>query len=169
MSKQAYDQKNTENYESNTETLVNALNEIEYNNELKATIAQLSKMTGIHRNTISNRGWPVQRLNEIKAAHKDKQKKLKEQRLSSATKTKALEQNLSQARNEIIHWFNEYQDMKLYFDHSNKKFQLMKESRDYYKQQYETERKSLLAAEQEIEHLKELVELNVVSSTKNKH
>lgn len=59
--------------------------------------------------------------------------------------------------------------MKLYFDHSNKKFQLMKESRDYYKQQYETERKSLLAAEQEIEHLKELVELNVVSSTKNKH
>lgn len=45
----------------------------------------------------------------------------------------------------------------------------MKESRDYYKQQYETERKSLLAAEQEIEHLKELVELNVVSSTKNKH
>ena len=76
---------------------------------------------------------------------------------------------MSQARNEIIHWFNEYQDMKLYFDHSNKKFQLMKESRDYYKQQYETERKSLLAAEQEIEHLKELVELNVVSSTKNKH
>lgn len=170
MSMQAYDQKNAEDYDSNTEALASALYKIECSNDLNATIAQLSKMTGIHRNTISNRVWPVQKLKEIKEARKEKNKIVKQhQQLNNKDKTKELEEKLSQARIEIIHWFNEYQDMKLYFEHSDKRLQQMRESRDFYKQQYDTEKKALLAAEKEVERLKKIVELNIISSTKIKH
>ena len=127
-------------------------------------------MTVIHRNTITNRGWPFQKLNQLKDIRKAEEKSRKEKKaIDNADVKNVLEAKMIQAQNEVIYWFNEYQDIKRVAQHSDKRLQKMKESRDYYKQQYETERKSLLAAEQEIEHLKELVELNVVSSTKNKH
>ena len=66
MSNEAYDQKNNDDYEAITSALNIALIDLQNNKKLKPTIAQLSKMTGIHRNTITNRGWPVQKLNQIK-------------------------------------------------------------------------------------------------------
>ncbi|WP_155251715.1 hypothetical protein [Acinetobacter nosocomialis] len=45
MNNQAYDQKNSEDYETNTLSINKALLEIEQDPKLKATIAQLSKMT----------------------------------------------------------------------------------------------------------------------------
>ena len=68
----AYDQKNSDDYEANTLSLKKALSDIKGNKTLKATIAQLSEMTGIHRNTISNRVWPVQKLKQIREARKTK-------------------------------------------------------------------------------------------------
>lgn len=77
MNNQAYDQKNSEDYETNTLSINKALLEIEQDPKLKATIAQLSKMTGIHRNTITNRDWPIQKLREIKDKRKLKDEESK--------------------------------------------------------------------------------------------
>ena len=52
MNDQAYDKKNSDDYEENTSLLKKALSDIESNKKLKATIAQLSAMSGVHRNTI---------------------------------------------------------------------------------------------------------------------
>src|SRR5699024_8388523 len=134
-----------------TFTLNNALLEIEGNKNLKATVAQLSKMTGIHRNTITNRSWPVQKLKQIKEKRKVEEKSREEKANQNTSDPKnALEDKLNQTRNEVIYWFNEYQDMKRFFEHSNTRFEKMRESRDHYKMLYETDRNSLFNAEQEI-------------------
>lgn len=170
MSNQAYDHKNSEDYEANTLILNNALQEIEGNKKLKPTVAQLSKMTGIHRNTITNRVEPVQKLKQIKEARKAEKELLKEQASQNTSDSKAsLKEKLGQTQIEVIYWFNEYQDMKRFFEHSNTRFEQMKESRDHYKMLYETTRKSLLDAKQEIERLKELLELQDIRSDQLKH
>ncbi|MCT8088728.1 hypothetical protein H0920_01290 [Acinetobacter sp. C_4_1] len=170
MSNQAYDQKNSEDYEANTLIINNALLAISNNKKLKVTVAQLSKMTGIHRNTISNRVWPAQKLKQIKREREaEAQAHETQTRLKTNDVKDLLDENLNQARNEIIYWFNEYQDMKRFFGHSHKQYEKMRESRDYYKMLYEADRKSLLNAEQEIERLKELLELRGISSEQILH
>lgn len=170
MSNQTYDQRNKEDFETNTLALNNALLEIKSNKKLKATIAQLSKMTGIHRNTITNRAWPIQTLNQIKKDRKNEENLEKEKDNQNTKDTKKLlEEKLTQTQNEVIYWFNEYNDMKRYFEHSSKRFEKMRESRDYYKMLSETDRKSLFNAEQEIERLKELLELKSGSSDQLRH
>lgn len=170
MSDQAFDQKNSEDYDANTLALNSALQEIKRNKKLKATVTQLSEMTGIHRNTITNRVLPIQQLKQIKEERKAEDKSLKEQVSQNTSDIKASsEEKLAQARNEVIHWFNEYQDMNRYFEHSRKRFKDMEKSRNYYKELYETGQKSLLAAEQEIERLKELLEPRCTSSDQLRH
>lgn len=170
MSNQTYDQKNKEDFEANTLTLNNALREIKSNKKLKATVAQLSEMTGIHRNTITNRAWPVQTLKQIKKDRKI-EKELHEEQANQNTKDtkRSLEEKLQQTQNEVVYWFNEYKDMKRYFEHSHQRFEKMRESRDHYKMLYETDRESLFNAEQEVERLKELLKLKGMSSDQLRH
>lgn len=172
MNDQAYDKKNSDDYEENTFLLKKALSDIESNKKLKATIAQLSAMSGVHRNTISNRVWPVQELNKIKSIRKARKTVDKEKvRSNTVDIKKILEEKLTQARNEIIYWFNEYQDMKRFANHSDKQYQKMRDSRDYYKTLYEKDRISLLEAKQELIKLKEKSELELtqISSNQLKH
>lgn len=172
MNDQAYDKKNSDDYEENTSLLKKALSDIESNKKLKATIAQLSAMSGVHRNTISNRVWPVQELNKIKSMRKARKTADKEKvRSNTVDIKKILEEKLTQARNEIIYWFNEYQDMKRFADHSDKQYRKMRDSRDYYKTLYEKDRISLLEAKQELIKLKEKSELELtqISSNQLKH
>lgn len=130
--------------------------------KLKATVAQLSEITGIHRNTITNRVWPIQKLKQIKEARKVEEISKKNQELLNK---ESMEDKLTRTQNEVVYWFNEYQDMKRFFEHSNNRFQEMRKARDYYKTLYETERKVLFEAEQEIERLK----LKNISSEKLKN
>lgn len=167
MSNQTYDQKNKEDFEVNTLTLNKALREIESNKKLKATVAQLSKMTGIHRNTISNRVEPVQKLKLIKEKRIAEAKFYENQDTKSIKKS--IEEKLSQSQNEVIYWFNEYQDMKRFFEHSKNRFDEMRKSRNHYKMLYETERELLCNAEQELEKLKVLLKLESVSSEQFRH
>ena len=166
----AYDQKNSDDYEANTLSLEKALADIEDNKKLKATIAQLSEMTGIHRNTISNRVWPVQKLKQIRDARKTEEKSHKGQvRLSTTDVKNALEAKLSRAQNETVYWFNEYQDMKRVAQHLDKRLQKMRESRDYYKTLSDTDKNSLSEARQEIKKLKKMLALEDVSSNQLMH
>lgn len=166
----AYDQKNHDDYEANTLSLKKALSDIKGNKQLKATIAQLSEMTGIHRNTISNRVWPVQKLKQIRETRKTEEKSHEEQvRLSTTDVRNALEAKLSRAQSEVIYWFKEYQDTKRVAEHSNKRLQKMRESRGYYKTLSDTDKRSLLEAEQEIKKLKKMLALEDASSKQLMH
>lgn len=170
MINQAYDDRNHEDYEANTSTINNALLEISKNKKLKATVTQLSKMTGIHRNTITNRIWPVQKIKQIKEKRKTEDKLEAEQINQDTSSTqKSSQEILNQTQNEVIYWFNEYQDMKRCFEHSNKRFEKMRESRDYYKNLYEIYHQSLLNAEQKIEKLKETLELKGINLPPIRH
>ncbi len=76
---------------------------------MKATVAQLSEITGIHRNTITNRVWPIQKLKQIKEARKVEEISKKNQELLNK---ESMEDKLTRTQNEVVYWFNEYQDMK---------------------------------------------------------
>ena len=158
MSNEGYSQKNSDSFEAVTSALNNALIDIENDKKLKPTTAQLSKMTGIHRNTISNRVWPVQKLNQIKDTRKAEEKLHKEKTRANTTDVKnTIEAKLSRAQNEAIYWFNEYQDIKRVAQHSDTRLQNMRESRDYYKTLSDTDKSLLLEATQEIKKLRKML------------
>ena len=66
MTVQAFDAKNKLDYDRNTELLAQGLMQIASDPNLKPTMAELSRITGIHRNTIRQRDFPAQRLEAIK-------------------------------------------------------------------------------------------------------
>ncbi len=166
MNNQAYDQKNSEDYETNTLSINKALLEIEQDPKLKATIAQLSKMTGIHRNTITNRDWPIQKLKEIKDKRKLKDEESKNHMVVNEI---SLGEKLVLTQNEVIYWFNQYQDIKLSFENTNNQLKKLKESNDYYREMYEKHKKQVVLAELEINRLKELLDTKGINSELLKH
>ncbi|ENU31753.1 MULTISPECIES: hypothetical protein [Acinetobacter] len=166
MNNQAYDQKNSENYEMNTLSINKALLEIEQDPKLKATIAQLSKMTGIHRNTITNRDWPIQKLKEIKEKRKLKDEESKNHMVVNEI---SLGEKLVLTQNEVIYWFNQYQDIKLSFENTNNQLKKLKESNNYYREMYEKHKKQVVLAELEINRLKELLDTKGINPELLKH
>ncbi|EKU60982.1 MULTISPECIES: hypothetical protein [Acinetobacter] len=166
MNNQAYDQKNSENYEINTLSINKALLEIEQDPKLKATIAQLSKMTGIHRNTITNRDWPIQKLKEIKEKRKLKDEESKNHMVVNEI---SLGEKLVLTQNEVIYWFNQYQDIKLSFENTNNQLKKLKESNNYYREIYEKHKKQVVLAELEINRLKELLDTKGINPELLKH
>ena len=87
-------------------------------------------------------------------------------RLSTTDVKNALEAKLSRTQNETVYWFNEYQDMKRVAQHSDKRLQQMRESRDYYKTLSETDKRSLSEAELEIKKLRKVLALEDTISKK---
>lgn len=166
MNNQAYDQKNSENYEMNTLSINKALLEIEQDPKLKTTIAQLSKMTGIHRNTITNRDWPIQKLKEIKEKRKLKDEESKNHMVVNEI---SLGEKLVLTQNEVIYWFNQYQDIKLSFENTNNQLKKLKESNNYYREMYEKHKKQVVLAELEINRLKELLDTKGINPELLKH
>ena len=166
MNNQAYDQKNSEDYEMNTLSINKALLEIEQDPKLKATIAQLSKMTGIHRNTITNRDWPIHKLKEIKDKRKLKNEESKNHMVVNEI---SLGEKLVLTQNEVIYWFNQYQDIKLSFENTNNQLKKLKESNDYYREMYEKHKKQVVLAELEINRLKELLDTKGINPELLKH
>ncbi|EMR4042379.1 MULTISPECIES: hypothetical protein [Acinetobacter] len=166
MNNQAYDQKNSEDYEMNTLSINKALLEIEQDPKLKATIAQLSKMTGIHRNTITNRDWPIQKLKEIKDKRKLKDEESKNHMVVNEI---SLGEKLVLTQNEVIYWFNQYQDIKLSFENTNNQLKKLKESNNYYREMYEKHKKQVVLAELEINRLKELLDTKGINPELLKH
>ncbi|MFV5590821.1 hypothetical protein [Acinetobacter variabilis] len=166
MNNQAYDQKNSEDHETNTLSINKALLEIEQDPKLKATIAQLSKMTGIHRNTITNRDWPIQKLKEIKDKRKLKDEESKNHMVVNEI---SLGEKLVLTQNEVIYWFNQYQDIKLSFENTNNQLKKLKESNNYYREMYEKHKKQVVLAELEINRLKELLDTKGINPELLKH
>lgn len=66
MSSSPYDEKNEELFEAVTRQLNEALRKLEKDSSLSASVSSLAKLSGVHRNTIYNRKWPLEKLNVIK-------------------------------------------------------------------------------------------------------
>ena len=136
--KSAYDNKNEEDFHDNTDLIVSKLDEIEKDKTLKSTISQLSELTGLHRNTIRDREWPITRLKEIKEKRKKSGVKKVEKDKSHF---QVIEDKLDNAQKELVYWYrrcqeNEYEVEQLEINYKrmanskNKYEKLMQEERD---------------------------------------
>lgn len=104
-----FDTKNQRDFDENTEKLVAAIDKINNTPSLPATIAELSRLTGLHRNAISNRVWPNQKLKLIKEKRKT-QKQAETNPTVNKNPIKVLEEKLDNAKNELVYWFNKSLD-----------------------------------------------------------
>ena len=123
-------------------------------------------MTGIHRNKIKNRDWPIKKLKEIKDKRKLKDKESKNNMMVNKI---SLGEKLVLTQNEVIYWFNQYQDIKLSFENTNNQLKKLKESNVYYREMYEKHKKYGVLAELEINRLKELLDTQGINSELLKH
>ena len=104
-----FDIKNQRTFDENTQKLVAAIDKMNNTPSLPATIAELSRLTGLHRNAISNRGWPNQKLKLIKEKRKT-QKQAETKPTINKNPIKVLEEKLDNAKNELVYWFNKNLD-----------------------------------------------------------
>ncbi len=73
-----FDEKNESDFNAVTEKIGAALSTIENDANVPATCEQLAKLAGCSRKTLNNRGWPVEKLRQIKIEckkHKEEQTK----------------------------------------------------------------------------------------------
>jgi chromosome segregation ATPase len=129
MSSAPYDQKNIENFEATTRQLNDALKRIEKDTSLRANVTELARIAGVHRNTIYQRKWPLERLAAIKEQRK--------QQIAEEAAAKADEispkQRLEQSRLEIIYWFTQLQDARATVTALKKTIKETESSRNFYR------------------------------------
>ena len=133
----AFDKKNTEDYEKITQLITDALQNISSNSNLKVTIKQIVDLTGIHRNTISERNWPKEKLDKIKEDRIKRQLKNTEEKV---TKKQELNEQLKQMKLELVYWFTKAQKLKKGLNQLQHTSDIMTESRDYYSNELNKER-----------------------------
>ena len=108
MSSAPYDDKNSELFEAVTEQLKEALRRLEKDSSLSASVSSLARLSGVHRNTIYNRKWPQEKLEEIKERRKQQKK---DEAIAKAA-PESPEVLLEQCRLEVIYWFTQVQDAR---------------------------------------------------------
>lgn len=150
MNKYAFEKKNTENFESNTQKIEKALNQIERDESLRPTIKQLSEMTKLHRNTLSKRAFVIQKLRAIKRIREnDSQTKKSVDTLSKTNPIQVLEEKISKLQIEALYWFNEYKKLKNSYDYLKKQHQKLRESQQYYRSLCESENRTIAIEKEE--------------------
>jgi hypothetical protein len=151
---QAYEAKNKQDYDDNTDKIYAALDKIKTNKRYKATISQLVELTGIHRNTLRDREFPKERLEEISRERKVREK-LDEEPKKNALKE--LETQLDNAKTELILWFSQHQTMEADLSQMEMKYLREKEALDFYKRELEKERNNNKIKQTEIARLTDLL------------
>lgn len=81
----------------------------------------------------------------------------------------SLGEKLVLTQNEVIYWFNQYQDIKLSFENTNNQLKKLKESNNYYREMYEKHKEQVVLAELEINRLKELLDTKGINPELLKH
>ncbi|HFG1963849.1 TPA: hypothetical protein ACGF58_000653 [Vibrio cholerae] len=153
-----YDKKNQELYDANTEKIHNALDAIRKDKSLKVTKAQLSVLTGLHRNTFSGTGardWVGEELDIIKNQRKEDSNR------SGITKKKQednLQRLLEQAKLEILHWFTQYSESERELDKLRTRLKRDNDSLEWYKEELKKERNSKRELEERIELLESVID-----------
>ena len=153
-----YDEKNQELYDANTDKIHEALDAIRQDKSLKVTKAQVSALTGLHRNTFSGKGardWVGIELEIIK-----KQREYDSKR-SSITKKKQednLQSLLDQAKLEILHWFTQYSEYEREIEKLRTRLKRDNDSLEWYKEELKKERKSKRELEERIDLLEIVID-----------
>ncbi|MBE0459729.1 hypothetical protein [Pseudoalteromonas prydzensis] len=151
-----FDIKNQRDFDENTEKLVAAIDKINNTPSLPATIAELSRLTGLHRNAISNRGWPNQKLKLIK-----EKRKTQEQAETKSTihknPIKVLEEKLDNAKNELVYWFNKNLDNEKQIKQLEINLERMSLARNDYETMLKNERIKSMELTKQLEQLKNLI------------
>tara|TARA_B110000902_G_C14020927_1_gene480285 strand:- start:202 stop:669 length:468 start_codon:yes stop_codon:yes gene_type:complete len=148
-----FDDKNKEDYETHTDLILDALDKIRKDKRLSASIASIVKLTGLHRNTISNRDWPKQKLEQIK----EKRTKTKaDNKIDEKSQITILEETLENACHELVHWFTLSQEKINDLEQLKANYELMIESRDFYKDAYNKEKSKVSELTKQVARLKDL-------------
>lgn len=155
----AFDQKNQNDFDHYTELLSRALLDIAGNDALKPTVAELSRLTGMHRNTIRQRIWPLERLDAIKVNRRVELLKKRVSKEKSVDPVTLLTERLELSRIEVLYWFNKNKDTEESFLILEKKYQLMESARDTYKNLMADANKRLLVSEKEIVRLRDVISI----------
>jgi DNA repair exonuclease SbcCD ATPase subunit len=153
----AFEEKNQEDYEENSILINECIHKIKGDLELKPTLSQLAKLTGMHRNTLSNRVWPKQQLDEIKLEREREKKNDTVEKVSKKDQFRVLEDKLDKAKLELIHWFTKTRDLQDSKTQLEANLQRMTEARDTYRDKLESERKKAKSLESEVERLSDLL------------
>lgn len=148
--------KNQRDFDENTEKLLTALDKINNKPSLPATIAELSRLTGLHRNAISNRGWPNQKLKLIK-------EKRVIQRQAEAKPTinqnpiKVLEEKLDNSKNELVYWFNKNLDNEKQIKQLKINLERMSFARNDYEAMLKNEREKTMELTKQLTIMRDLL------------
>lgn len=150
-----FDDKNQQDFELNTERLVQAIDKIRAHNSLPPTIAQLSSLTGMHRNAISKRLWPSVKLKEIKA-ERNRIADINKSHNKLQDPVKVLEEKLENAKHELIYWFNKNLDNEKIIKQLELNLYRMTDARNNYENLLKQERINTSELTKQINILKEL-------------
>lgn len=154
MMMQAFDSKNKEDFDKNTEILSNGLLVIASDKKTKTTISELSRITGIHRNTIRNRQWPAQRLEAIKEQRRLEELSFKIRKEKKQDPVRVLTEKLEKSRLEVVYWFNKFNEAEETVHSLEIRISNLRNSRDHYLQLSESGHLEIINLKREIEKLK---------------
>lgn len=155
----SFDQQNKMDFDRNTELLAQALLDIAANELLKATTAQLSRLTGIHRNTIRQRVWPLERLETIKENRRIEALRQQVSKKKPVDPVVLLTEKLESARIEILHWFTQAKNAEEEARVQENKYKTMLGSRNTYQNLLADANERLLDSQKEIDKLKQVISI----------
>jgi rubrerythrin len=151
---QAYEVKNKQDYDDNTDKIYAALDKVKKNSKYKTTLTQLAELTGIHRNTVRDRGFPSDRLDEIKRERKVTEEIDREPKKNALEE---LESQLDNAKVELIHWFSKHETIESELSQMEMKFMREKDALSFYKKQLKIVSDDNKTKQAEIERLTDLL------------
>jgi transcription initiation factor TFIID subunit TAF12 len=154
---QAFESRNKEDFDQNTEALSKALQAIASDKTLKATISELSRVSGIHRNTIRNRRWPSERLEAIKEHRKLEELRIKLKKEKRQDPVSVLAEKLEKSRLEVVYWFNQRNELEQTARALEVRSGNLEKNRDFYLKQSEAGQLEIKKLKLEIEKLKEVI------------
>ena len=157
MKQQAFEGRNKEDFDQNTEALSKALQVIASDKKLKATISELSRVSGIHRNTIRNRRWPSERLEAIKEQRKLEELRLKLNKEKRQDPVSVLAEKLEKSRLEVVYWFNQRNELEQTARALEVRSGNLEKNRDFYLKQSEAGQLEIKKLKLEIEKLKGVI------------
>lgn len=157
MSSQPFDARNAEDFDRITVALTEAITAISRDGDIKATVTELSRMSGVHRNTIYQRRWPIEKLGLIKDQRALKQMALARKKVKRQDPVSILENKLEKSRLEVVYWFNKYRDSEQTAIAFETRLTRVRDARDVSLKISEERLAKIQSLEAEIEKLRDVI------------
>ncbi|SON50555.1 hypothetical protein [Vibrio tapetis] len=145
-----YDQKNQEKYDKNTDKIWSALDAIRQDKNLKATKAQVSKLTGLHRNTLGGKGSRDWVGLEIELITKQRDEDSNRTKVTKKKQEENLQGLLDQSKLEILHWFTKYSESERDLEKLRIRSARDYDSLEWHKAELRKERKLIKSLEERV-------------------